>query len=526
MYGPLQKIIIMLPFAFNFYIFSASAWSPIFVKSVTDLGPQLTPNLTNVSRDGGYSVLINRQIVWLYDDTECLSRSGKQLSFVSNTAAYASELSTSVTTVQDFGIELAGQDSQGRSENAILGFGAVGDGGWIPFENGEAEYNKEHNGNERIAIWPNTAPAAIDRYNALLYAPLIYVDPTPINPTKHYISRGMTQITITAPLEGPQAVRGQSGLVFPGDAIQFGGFAMLPAYPSLEAPNSNDNRDLYLLGVTDNGLQLCRVAIAKSKDFEAMSYWSPRNQSFSKIAPRPDVKEKEELYIPGSFSSGSLFYSPYFKTFLLVYFDHFADSLFLVRYLNLSAPFDSTSKIWPAGGRQGGGVFHEDVEALVHYSWSDSQLLFNTTPKAGGFNYAGVAHPEYFNRAYYPTTDYYYPPGQVFGEKRGEWYGESVIPEAQAGGDGRNLLVSWTAQLKGGVDSGIYQPHVGLVRFDDIPQPGERPIKGDGTPTPQKYPHGYFGPISLAASLDLPLLIGLWRAFSMFVPFAVLRFLW
>ena len=128
------------------------AWTPIVVKNVTDLGPQLTSDVTNVSRDGGYSALINGNIVWLYDDTECMDTQGNQLSFVSNTAAYANQPDNNVATVADFGVVNLGTNPDGSPKTAILAHTTVGSGGWIPFQPDELQYNEQMNGKERVAI--------------------------------------------------------------------------------------------------------------------------------------------------------------------------------------------------------------------------------------------------------------------------------------------------------------------------------------------------------------------------------------
>ena len=128
------------------------AWTPIVVKNVTDLGPQLTPDVTNVSRDGGYSALINGNIVWLYDDTECMDTQGNQLSFVSNTASYANQPDSNVATVADFGVVNLGTNPDGSPKTAILAHTTVGSGGWIPFQPDELQYNEQMNGKERVAI--------------------------------------------------------------------------------------------------------------------------------------------------------------------------------------------------------------------------------------------------------------------------------------------------------------------------------------------------------------------------------------
>lgn len=127
------------------------AWTPIIVKDVTALGPQLTPDVADVSRDGGYSTLINGNIVWLYDDTECRDRQGKQLSFISNTAAYQAT-NQNVSAVTDFGIVNLGKDSDGSAKTAILAGTTVGTGGWIPFQKDELDFNQQMIGKERVAI--------------------------------------------------------------------------------------------------------------------------------------------------------------------------------------------------------------------------------------------------------------------------------------------------------------------------------------------------------------------------------------
>ena len=130
----------------------ASAWTPIVVKNITLLESQITPSVTNVSRDGGYSALINGNIVWLYDDTECMDMQGTQLSFVSNTAAYANQPDSHIATITDFGVVNLGVNPDGSPKTAILAHTTVRTGGWIPFRPDELQYNKQMNGEERVAI--------------------------------------------------------------------------------------------------------------------------------------------------------------------------------------------------------------------------------------------------------------------------------------------------------------------------------------------------------------------------------------
>ncbi|KAI9883294.1 MAG: hypothetical protein M1823_004937 [Watsoniomyces obsoletus] len=454
------------------------SWTPIVVKNITQLGQQISPPLTNVSRDGGHSVLLDGHLVWLYADTECFSANGKQLSFISNTAAYADELKPNLSTITDFGIVTVGKNYYGDEEKAILHKEVVGGGGWIPFTKDELVFNERNKGEQRIAIWPGSSPAAINRTHALFYAPIVYVDSKPEDPAAHYSARGMTLLSMTAPVDGPEAAR-TSALLFPGDEVPFGGFAALVGSPSTDTIiyRHESDRDVYLLGVTDAGLQLARVPLQLADEYPAYTYFQPRESKFVLEAPDIDTIDREDIYLEGSFTSGGVFFSPYFKTFILIYFNKFVDSTFYIRFLDLDKPLHR-SKIWSRNGKRGKGIEHEDVEALVFYPWSPEQVLYRSPPDEGGFNYLGAAHPEYFNRQYYPRSDHFRS-GKTGGHPdRGEWYGGDVVPEESAGGDGKHLLLSWTSQHRGGLGTGIYEIHLAMVEFDEIP---ERPSETTST---------------------------------------------
>ncbi|KAL8996675.1 MAG: hypothetical protein Q9188_006514 [Gyalolechia gomerana] len=442
------------------------AWSPIVVKNVSELGPQITPDVTRVSRDGGYSVLLDGHIVWLYDDTECLDSSGKQLSFVSNTAAYATNVNKNVSMLQDFGVEAAGKDKKsGKSQYAILADTTVGTGGWISFSSDELDFNQRRKGKERVAIWPGTSPTPYSTYKAFLFAPLVYVDSKPQDPSKKYQARGMTLISISTSSKGPVASR-QGDLIIPGTEVAYGGFSCLLGYTSTANAQDLSKRDVYLLGITDGGLQLARARVEKLTDFSAYRFWDPVQLKFVEKPPKLDEKVYKKIYLPGSFTYGNVFYSPYFYTFIMVYFNKFVDSTFRIRFLNLDNPVGD-DPIWSKKGKRGNGVAPEDVEALIKYAWSPEQELYRSPPCKGGFNYAGMAHPEYFNRQYFAPT--LYPKGTSASRRRNEWYGSNEVTEKDAGGDAKHLLLSWTSQLNGGFDSGIYQVQLAKVEFDAIP---------------------------------------------------------
>ncbi|KAL8775320.1 MAG: hypothetical protein Q9209_000327 [Squamulea sp. 1 TL-2023] len=469
-------------------------WTPIVVKNITQLGPQITPDVTQVSRDGGYSVLLNGQIIWLFDDTECLDRDGKQLSFISNTAAYAKDANKNVSMLLDFGVEAVGKDKKtGKTNYAILADTTVATGGWIGFSPDELDFNERRKGTERVAIWPGTSPTPYSTNQAFLFAPLVYVDNKPQDPSKEYQARGMTLLSISASSAGPVADR-QGDLIISGLQVAYGGFSSLLGYTSTEKPQDLNDRDVYLFGMTEGGLQLARASVGKLTDFSKFSFWDPTQFKFVKKPSKLNEKDYKKIYLPGTFSSGSIFYSPYFKTFLMVYFNKFVDSTFRIRFLDLNTPVGNDA-VWPKQGKRGKGIAPEDVEALVKYAWSPEQELYKSPPGKGGFNYAGMAHPEYFNRQYFAPS--LYPKGTSASQRRNQWYGSKLVSEKDAGGDGKHLLVSWTSQLRGGFNSGIYQIQLAKVEFDAVPDnpEGNFPSAAASSSTPS---------LSLASSVQDP----------------------
>ena len=190
----------------------------------------------------------------------------------------------------------------------------------------------------------------------------------------------MTLISIIAPKSGPIASR-QGDLIIPGTEVAFGGFSTLIGRKSTNSSTYRDEGDLdvYLLGMTNAGLQMARVGINDINDFGKYTFWDPQEGNFVAEPPDVGVTSPTQIYLPGTYSSGSVFYSPYFLTFIMVYFNKMVDSTFYIRYLNLNEPL-TDDKIWVAKGINGSGIEPEDVEALVRYSWSDEQKLYTSPP--------------------------------------------------------------------------------------------------------------------------------------------------
>ena len=227
---------------------------------------------------------------------------------------------------------------------------------------------------------PGTPPTTISTTNAFLFSPLVYVDSKPQDPSKEYQARGMTLISITAPISGPVASR-QGDLIIPGTEVAFGGFSSLIGRRSTD--NSTDrvegDLDVYLLGTTNAGLQMAKVGINDVTEFTKYTFWDPQGSNFVTGSPGVGITNPTQIYLPGTYSSGSVFYSPYFMTFVMVYFNKMVDSTFYIRYLDLNAPL-TDDNVWVAKGINGSGIEPEDVEALVRYSWSQEQKLYASPP--------------------------------------------------------------------------------------------------------------------------------------------------
>lgn len=143
---------------------------------------------------------------------------------------------------------------------------------------------------------------------------------------------------------------------------------------------------VYLLGVYGDGLQLARIALHDiGKSEAAYVFWQSDYCNFSLPGDTSRLLPFSKSYLQGSFSTGSLFYSPFFETFILVYMNTDADSTLYVRYLDLNTLLCADNgTAWQRGGINGRGIKKEDTEAIFHYQWSDSQVLVRTPVPADG----------------------------------------------------------------------------------------------------------------------------------------------
>ena len=306
----------------------------------------------------------------------------------------------------------------------------------------------------------------VELSRAIMYVPIMEVDFKPREPAEKFKPQGATLITIEMAESVPRAVRH-------GDAIDsnsefaYGTFACLLGMPPADSKGRVDERrrNVYLFGPAKSGLQLATVDLRDARDSTKFTFYDPGRRSFSDQMPDGRTSDPAQVYLPGTFATGNVFFSPYFKTFLLVYFNKMADSTFYIRFLDLNQPVDGDHGVWAKGGKDRQGISAEDAEALVKYAWSPDETLY-VTPHGKSFNYAGNAHPQYFNRRFFPQS--LYPEDAPPEDRRNEWYGSTVIDEGSAGSDGKYLLLSWTSRLDMKSNAGAYEVCLAVVKFGDL----------------------------------------------------------
>ena len=79
--------------------------------------------------------------------------------------------------------------------------------------------------------------------------------------------------------------------------VAFGGFSALLGYKSTDSATDPDDgdRDVYLLGMTNNALQLARAGINDLTDFSKHTFWNPKSQNFSTSPPTPGVIDNSQI---------------------------------------------------------------------------------------------------------------------------------------------------------------------------------------------------------------------------------------
>ncbi|KAI5811147.1 hypothetical protein DFH27DRAFT_648518 [Peziza echinospora] len=437
-----------------------------------------SPLSPNVSRDapyilhlppsdhpgGGMSMQQQRNPLWVFSDTETFTSAGQQAGFVSNSAAWDTSDRRRVLEVAlsgggggDNGGGGGGEGGEGYM--VATDFLVEGDGAirrpWIPFVEEEVKFNRENakgsmegGDGRRIALWPNGPPTPINTTHAILYCTIIQV--TPESPTEpgymgwRYLFRGITLVSIVLENAGVAAMdqvetitaRRMVPKLFTEKDISWGNFNALVGSCGVgvgvqgngSANTNGDGRKcIYPIAIGARGLFLAKASLENMWDKTNYTYYSPPNTAF--LRNPPTHTSPTAPFLTGTFSSGQIFFSAVYNTFLIIYFNRLVDNSFYIRYLDLSLPLSNQSTrdgiTWYAHRE----ITAQDVQAVVKYAWSRQYRLYETKQGKGGFSYAGGVAGSYFEGGYERN-----PTG--FGrEGRGR------------GGDEREfVLLTWTMQ--------------------------------------------------------------------------------
>ncbi|MCJ1241857.1 hypothetical protein MMC14_009863 [Varicellaria rhodocarpa] len=325
-------------------LFTDSILPPSF--TVEEIGMANDTAFPNVYRDGGGGGLVNGKNIIVYSDTSTTSGgpSASLRYFTSNSIAYSN--TQNPTSLTDFG------------SNGAPNLG-------VPFQPNEsafttANWNTKH---ERIAIWPGSSlitPAY--QTTAIGFYPILTV-----NGSGYTNLLYTSVVAVTVSSTGPMVERTVPQLFYAGEII-YGGFS---------AAVSNIDGNILLFAAAGNGVKVARVAPTEYTDRTQYTYWTGTN--WSQTPPSADSTTANIFSVPvcslsgdcnyfsAGGSSGDIFYSPYFKTWLAVYFDGFPDNTFRFRY---------------------------SLDGQVTGAWSDQMDLYETV-QGNTFNYAGHAYPGY-----------------------------------------------------------------------------------------------------------------------------------
>ncbi|KAK9364419.1 hypothetical protein V1509DRAFT_656179 [Lipomyces kononenkoae] len=172
-------------------------------------------------------------------------------------------------------------------------------------------------------------------------------------------------------------------VMFPSTTYSYGSFASMVV---------QGVAFLYALDGTYSGnrdVHVARVATWAITDITKYQYYDASTKTWSYTQPQPTARRQSAAVLSNwiPYSTGSMFYSEYHNAYLLVYFNGWADSTFRVSY----AP-SPTLYALPQGprGYDYGGVAHPQYyqndgpsgkSILLHYSYQDTSYTYPRAAK-------------------------------------------------------------------------------------------------------------------------------------------------
>lgn len=315
--------------------------------TVEPIGVQ-SSNFADVYRDGGGGGTINGLNIMTFSDTTTTAGGvqGAMKGFTANTFAFVGQNGQTLDKTTDFGAN--------GVPNAP-----------IPFTQNETQFTTDHFDKDgtRCVLWPQSSFATVPMLDGSQVGVAMY--PVAIYGGNIQNDLYSTLVEITAdPIAGPKVERAVSQFFYAGEGPLYGVFSTIV---------SHDASELYLFSkewdasTLSGGMRVAKVSITSYKDRSQYAYWDGASWS-SDMATAS--KAPSGLLFSSSLSTGDVFWSDYYNTYMVVYFNVFADSTFYMRYA---------------------------LEGTVTGKWSDEVKLFATQPGTGAqpYNYAGHAYPTF-----------------------------------------------------------------------------------------------------------------------------------
>ena len=324
-----------------------------------------TPHL---SRDGGKGGEINGTHIFIFCDTAVFDDENMN-AFVSSSVATDSGMNAlsgkNLTLVDQIG---EWQDDVGRMR------------GFAQMTTAEEAFNIALSGmGYRYAVWPESSLIPLNQSHSIMYASLVYDEVNMSTQEAKFTTLGNTLLLVSVDDNyGPTAQRVVKQL-FRQNEVTWGSLGGFRSWGSSGVGGMDG--EVYVFGQVNDGVLIARTSPSGVSDRSSYLYWNGSSWSSGML---PTNATSYLLHTP--VMDLDVVYSPYHKTFVMVYLTPNADNTFYYRYLKPESP------ILPphAGGTE------DYAEAMVRDEWSGEQKLYTAHDPATGYIYAGALHSGYF----------------------------------------------------------------------------------------------------------------------------------
>lgn len=337
-----------------------------------------------ISRDGGRGGKVDGTNIFIFCDTSTYGEvKDPTLGYLNGFVSSSIAVDESMNALSGNALNLINslgqwQDDVGRMR------------GWVPMTTGEEAFNVAISGKGyRYAVWPNSSPISLNQTHAIIYAPLVYVQVDMQDQSSPgYTSLGNTLLLVSIdPVYGPHADRLHNQF-FTQDEVSWGSLGGIRAWTS--TGQDMIDGEIYLFGQAGEGVVVSKVSANDFTDRDKYVYWNGQAWSNEML---PKDSSSNAYMINQPVMSMDLIYSPFHRTFIMIYLTPDADNTFYYRYLkgknnstlNVITPYE-----------QGGD--NNYVENILTNAWSDAQILFEIPTPERGYVYAGGVHAGYFNK--------------------------------------------------------------------------------------------------------------------------------